>query len=628
MLSIRPLSLLATLLLPVLLLAQEPPAVAPEPAAAESVPNVPAPPTPPESTPAPSDFSEPPDDLLPPPGAVPPRTPTESVVTNLLNLLVERKVLTAGDASGLIRQAEDEAETAKQQAAEVERASETAALAAAAAVREADPDPSDVRVTYIPETVRNQIREEIKLEVMTQARDENWADPRLLPDWVKDITLFGDVRVRQENVFFEEGNDNTGSFPNFNAINSGSPFDVSGVVFSPQLNVDENRQRQRLRVRLGLRADLGEGFTAGLRIATGENNSPVSTNQSLGSDGGFSKYSIWLDRGFVKYEFGSEPDRSFALSMGRFDNPFFSTEVIFDDDLGFDGIALSARYRLWKSVTPFLTAGAFPIFNTSFNFASNQPNKFESDDKYLYAIQGGIDVKPTRHISFRGSVALYRFDNVQGQLSDPFVPLSASDAGNTDSTRPLFAQKGNTYRPLRNITPVAANNFGTTMQFQYFGLASEFTPLALTGKLDLNYWEPVQISIFGEYIRNLDFNGDFIDGVAVNNRGPIGAGDVGPFDGGDTAWIVGLRIGSAVLAKRFDWNFGFTYRHVETDAVVDGFADSDFGLGGTNVEGYTAFANLALSPRVALGARWLSSTEITGPPLRVDILQIDLNAKF
>ena len=104
-------------------------------------------------------------------------------------------------------------------------------------------------------------------------------------------------------ITFRSGNDNTGAFPNFNAINTGPPFDITGTTFSPQLNVDQDRARLRLRLRFGAAADLGDNFTAGLRIATGENNSPVTTNQSLGvannaQGGNFSKYAIWLDRGF------------------------------------------------------------------------------------------------------------------------------------------------------------------------------------------------------------------------------------------------------------------------------------------------------------------------------------------
>ena len=60
----------------------------------------------------------------------------------------------------------------------------------------------DVRVPYIPQTVRDQIRDEVKAEVMTQAKEENWAQPNTFPDWVSRITVEGDVRVRDESRLY------------------------------------------------------------------------------------------------------------------------------------------------------------------------------------------------------------------------------------------------------------------------------------------------------------------------------------------------------------------------------------------------------------------------------------------
>jgi len=380
--------------------------------------------------------------------------------------------------------------------------------------------------------------------------------------------------------------------------------------------------------------DLRENFSAGIRIATGDSNTPTSTNQSLGlanqaQGGNFSKYAIWLDRGFLKYELGGQPNKNLAVTMGRFDNPFFSTEIIWDDDIGFDGVALQGRYQVAKGLTPFFAGGAFPVYNTDFNFASNQPSKFRSDDKWLYAAQGGVEWKVARKIEFKVGAAYYDFRDIEGKLSDPFVPLTAQDAGNTDISRPAFAQKGNTYRPIRDIIPTADNDFGTSRQFQYFGLATKFRDLAITSRLDFNHFEPIQLSLLGEYVKNLAWDENDIDAIAVNNRGPINpTTGVGRYEGGDTAWIAGVRVGKPKFEKLWDWSLGVSYRHVESDAVVDGFVDSDFGGGGTNVEGYTLYGGVALSPNVSFALRWMSANELAGPPLKTDVFQIEVNGKF
>ena len=551
-----------------------------------------------------------------------PATPSQNVTINLINRLVQRGALTKEDAADLIRLAEADAAAARAQAA-------------AAQV----PAPSDdaVRVTYIPEVVKDQIRDDLRAEVMKQAYEEKWAAPRTFPSWVTNFRLFGDVRVRYQNDSFPSGNDNTGGLPNFNSINTGSPFDLTGNNYPSELNADKSRNRLRLRARAGAEVDLGEGFTTGLRIGTGDTNSPVTANQTLGGvnsttagqGGNFSKYSVWLDRAFIKYETALPLDTRLSATVGRFDNPFFSTKMIWADDLGFDGAAVQAKYKGLECVTPFLTMGAFPVFNTDFNYASNQPAKFSSQDKWLEGFQLGTDVKISQDWGAKGAVAYYMYQNVEGRLSSPFTPLSTADVGDTDALRPLFAQKGNTYMALRDIVPTSANGYGTTNQFQYFGLATSFREVALTGQIDYGGFDPCHIALTGEVVKNVAYDEKDINRICVNNRGPdVKSGVPGAFAGGDTGWLVNLNLGNVTLQKRWDWNVNVGYRYVESDAVIDGFCDSDFGGGGTNLKGFTIGGGLGLSSRVWLAARWMSADSIAGPTFKTDIFQFDINAKF
>lgn len=544
--------------------------------------------------------------VLPPP---PQPSPSTNMAVNLVALLVKKGQLTQEEGLALIQQAEAEAK------------------AASAAVPPPPPPAAEdeVSVNYVPQTVRNSIRDEIKQELMAEADEKGYGGSEV-PEWTSRIRAFGDIRGRYEGIFFGEGNDNTGAFPNFNAINTGLPFDTSGTLFSPQYNVDQDRNRARLRARFGADILLGDGFTGGLRVATGDSNSPVSHNQSLGGSGGnFSKYQLWLDRAFISWGTPRDGDHELAAMVGRFDNPFFNTDVMWDDDLGFDGAALRGRSRLNERVSAFGAAGLFPVYNTDFNFASNQPAKFESHDKWLSGAQVGVDWKVADELNAKFGAAWYDFDNISGQLSSPYVPLGPEDASNTDATRPSFAQRGNTYMAIRNILPTAANGFGTTDQWQYYGLASEFQVLTLTGRLDYDASEEVKVSLTGEFIKNLAFDANEIGAEAVNNR--IGPG-TGIFDGGDTAWNLNFLFGRTALAKRGDWVAGVGYRYVESDAVVDGFTDSLFGGGGTNVQGFTLGGAMAVSPNVRLNLRWMTADEVSGPPLSTDTLQFDINSRF
>lgn len=565
----------------------------------------------------------------------PAAAPSPNAMTNLINLLVKRGALTAEEGNALIKEANNEAASAQ--------AASTAAVAAAESPKAPD---GSLRVTYVPESVKKELRDEIKQQVVAEAKQENWATPNAIPEWVSRIKLYGDVRTRYEGDFFPGGNDTHGDIFNYNAINTGAPFDIANIngLLVPSINTDKNRNRFRLRARLGADADLGAGFDAGVRIATGETDSPVSENQTLGAangvqGGNFSNYAIWLDRGFIKYQPWKDDHNAIAFEVGRFDNPFFSTNLVWADDIAFDGAAVQGWARVAKNKNFFFTAGAFPVFNTDFNFASNQPSKFTSDDKWLFAAQGGADWKINQDFAAKFGAAFYYFRHVEGKLSSPCTVVTASDNCSTDDTRPSFAQKGNTYMELRDILPTAANGFGnfanTGGDFQYFGLAAQFHELALTGRFDYGHFDPVHIWIDTDFVKNLAFHKSEIGNIANNN---LSASVVDPnnptqtlpghFNGGDTGYFVNFSVGNPVLAKLWDWNAFIGYKHLQSDAVVDAFTDSDFGLGGTNLKGTILGGSLALSNNIWARLRWMSADNIGGFAYSVDVVQLDLNAKF
>lgn len=277
-----------------------------------------------------------------------------------------------------------------------------------------------------------------------------------------------------------------------------------------------------------------------------------------------------------------------------------------------------------------------PVFTSYFNYASNNTSKYESYNKYLLAAQFGVEFKITDDVEAKMSIAYYDWKNIEGKFSSPFVPASAQDAGDTDNSRPAFAQKGNSYRPIRNITPTAGaapggNLNGTINQFQYFGLATKFKQLYWAGRLDFNHFEPVQVSLLGEFIKNIALDRASMNNLTrpdpvVNNR----AGGNGAWDGGDTAWYMGMSVGKPISAfdKRGDWSVGLGYRHVESDAVIDAFTDSVFGFGGTNMEGYSLNAAMALSKRTWLRLGYMTANQIAGPTLQTDVFLLDFTAKF
>lgn len=616
----------------------EKPSEAPQPLAAPAAADAPPAPKPAALLPDllfdPSGLPIPTEPTTPPPPLPPEEedeTPgmAESLAVNLVKHMVKQGIITPEAGEALFKQAEADVAAAREKRL-ARRAARQEAEQFAQQTGTGEGTGEKIRVTYVPEVVKQELRQQIKQEILSEAKKE--LTSTILPEWVEAWHPFVDFRLRYEYDSYPAGNATNGSFPNFNVINTGPPYDTSGVLFAPQINTDQDRQRMRLRLRIGSEIELGDNFTLGVRLGTGDTNSPVSGNQSFGSTntapggavntqgGQFAKYAIWLDRAFLKWE----PIDSLSFTIGRFDNPFFSSVAIWSEDIGFDGLLLQGRHVFEESgISPFITLGTFPVFNTDLHFASNQPAKFESRDKWLHAVQIGTDWKINKDWHAKAALAYYYFQNIEGKLSTRYIPRNIEDQGDTDHTRPSFAQKGNSYRALRNIdNTTALNGFGATNQFQYYGLASPFRIAAGTFRVDYNGFEPFQVSLMGEYIENLAFNKGATGAVAVNNLAN------GGFDGGNKAWDLNLRFGTPELHKKGDWFAYVGYTHRESDSVVDGFNDQNFGGGGTNLEGYTLGAALALSPRVNAAVRWMSATQIAGPQYKNDILFFDINAKF
>jgi hypothetical protein len=360
----------------------------------------------------------------------------------------------------------------------------------------------------------------------------------------------------------------------------------------------------------------------------------VSTNQSLGGSGGnFSKYQIWLDRAYIRWADSVADGMNVAVTVGRFDNPFFASSLIWDDDLGFDGVAIGGRYQATEAIAPFVTLGAFPVYNTDLNLSSYQSSKSASHDKWLYGAQVGTEWKPAPALATKVGVAYYHFANVEGKLSSPcdirdigdLSKTSAAVTCDTDTYRPSFGQKGNTYMALRDLSATPYGN-GTLLasadEYQYYGLATPFRELAITGRIDYDAFAPIRVSLDGEFVKNLAFNKQMVASKAVNND------ENGAFVGGPTGYMARLTVGKPKLVERWDWSVSLAYKYLESDAVVDGLTDSDFGLGGTNLKGFIFGGSLALGRNILGGLTWSSADSIVGARYSVDTLMADLTARF
>ncbi len=574
--------------------------------------------------------------------AVSPTTaPSSNATINLIRLLVKQGVISQRNADALVKQAEEEAAQA--------RAQQTAAAGSAEAVPP-PPPPGTLRVPYVPEIVKKQIRDEVKQEVLAEAKRDNWAQPEAVPGWSKRIKLKGDFRFRDEADIYSKSN--ADDIVDFAAFNANGPIDLNRVTNPlgiPFLNTRANRyDRLSIRARLGVDAQIFDGVDVGLRLASGGDNGPVSTTQLLG--GGFGKKDIWLDQAFISLR----PSRYLDLMAGRMPNPFFHTDLVWDPDLNFDGVALTADSKgpRWRGLSLFATAGFFPIGYVGSNVPTycgplsigDGCSKLSEYQRWLAAGQIGLDWTDG-DLDWRFGISAYDFHNLQSQESEPcFLYLGFKECS-TDHTRPAFMQKGNTLFLMRQVVQDPSNP-DFTPNPQFVGLSFKYDVVNATQQLSYKINDTQFVTLGLDYARNLAYDTKFACryaplGLPVTNV-LLGAGDyadvcdapekpdqtIAKLQSGPNAYYANLTIGDPEPRSFGAWNVSLGYKYIEPDAVPDAFTDSDFHLGGTNAKGFVIGGSLGIYKNTWITGRWLSANEVYGPPLAIDVLQIDLNAGF
>ena len=594
--------------------------------------------------------------------------PSTNAMVNLIELLSKQGVITKESGEALIAQAEAEAERARESGPAVAGSTpgvkrelvrqegyagpEPTAPQVPAQLAEAPPPPlppapaGTLRVPYVPEVVRKQIAAEVKKEILGEAQQAGWAQPGLVPQWVKGVTISGDVRFRgQADLYSKRNTDGLTGLPtdifDYNQFNENGPIDINARQLQvPFINTRTDRiGRMRIRARLGVDAAVSPIVGVGMRLATGDDASPVSTNQILG--GGLGKKDIWLDRAYLRV---AQPEYG-QIVFGRFENPFRSTELLFDQDLNFDGISatLERKSLLTEGTTVALTLGAFPLDFGSNDFPANDPVKARDQTKWLFSAQlrGGFEAG--NGLNVEAAVAYHSFKNVEGKLSDPCDAYIGGVQCSTDQLRPRFVRKGNSLFYMRNVNDDPTTVTGNDPQPQFLGLVFDYDILDINASASMPIGNGIIASLNGNYVRNLSFRrgevcryaplGNIANNVTNSSTGNTNPCDVAGsnparFNGGNQGWLVGAMVGHVKPRRWGEWNVYGNYRRLESDAVLDAYADSDFHLGGTNAKGYVVGGNIGLFDGLTVGARWLSANEVAGPPLSIDVFQLDLSAAF
>ncbi|HEY6926263.1 MAG TPA: putative porin [Steroidobacteraceae bacterium] len=516
-------------------------------------------------------------------------------VINLLQGLVQKGVLTREQAEQMVRSAK-------------EKAAAEAAVAQQQKVQQEKADQGAIRVPYVPQIVKDEISKqvgeqvapEVAKQVVAEAKSEGWGIPGALPDWIKRVSISGDMRVRGEGDVFPRGNVvNSYPYLNWVAINNAGGFAKAGQTAFLNTSVDHYYLLGRMR--LGFDIALDSGWIVGTRLTTGTLVNPDSTNQVLGQYGG--RYQTNVDLAYLRW-IGGNPVSSRNLLMlegGKVPNPFLSSELVWDTDVTFEGVAGQYRLGLGRngSVPHYLVAtlGAFPVQDNAL---------YPSLNKWMYAGQLAFDLRTQAGSRLQFGAAYYDFNHIVGR-QNAFEPTETGGQP-LDFTAPPYLQKGNTVFDIRNTSDQTQN---------LFALASEFHELEAMVEADYVFSPRYRLEFYADYVKNLGYNTKAVsarygDSVAARNKG----------------YQSELSFGSNLMNHTAAWRAFVGYRYLQRDAVIDAFTDQDYHLGGTDTKGYYIGSDFNFTRRTWMRVRYLSFDAIDGPPLAIDTWQVDINARF
>ena len=369
------------------------------------------------------------------------------------------------------------------------------------------------------------------------------------------LSISGDIRVREE--------------PWFNGPTDGSL----------------NRARARLRARLNVLADLGKEFQAGLTVASGEVNDPTTVTQTLGVF--WTRKAFALDQAYVTYK--PEGFKPLTLTAGKFQYPWYNTELTWDKDLSPEGAAETLAFPLEN--IPLLKRIAVVGFQLPFAETSyNSPTTKNIVQSMTYGVQVQTNWQLTSHLKFSAYTGYYDYQNAnaialalaRASASNPQTPWAGSlqlKAGATDQNSITTTTSANVVTINGKAFPTGVTNVTNAQFGSKFGLFDTIARLEWdTGRAK---WP---VTILGDYVQNTRAcaNAGNILPAPPNTAGLVFTQTTNFACQSNQRrgyWLEG-RAGR--LVEKGDWQVGYTRIFIEREAVLSNFNYSEM-LQGSNV---------------------------------------------
>ena len=259
-----------------------------------------------------------------------------------------------------------------------------------------------------------------------------------MPDWVTNYKLTGDLRGR------------------FDDVSTDSPFTAG----------HDNNMRLRYRLRVGMVVSMVDNMQVGFRLGSDDSAStaanggnPLSNNSTLQFNG--SKKFVYIDAAYGRWTPITNDTWIATGTIGKMDNPFVASAMLFDPDYTPEGAAVQTSYKP-DNFNTFLANGAVFVID-----------QFNSRGPFLYGMQGIWNATWTPHVATSAGLSVYGFgDQKSIGLKNPGTATPYdTNLGNTIA--------GGTF--ARNYNPVVGSG-SLTYTFDSFPFYPSSFPVRVGGE--------------------------------------------------------------------------------------------------------------------------------------------------
>jgi hypothetical protein len=398
------------------------------------------------------------------------------------------------------------------------------------------------------------------------------------------LTFSGEVRLRYDQLYGQLNNLPNGSNP---------------AIIGNELST---RQRLRVRVRLGIKGQIGKEFEWGIRFASGSYADAAGLNQTLTDF--FNRKPFNLDNAYIAYS--PSKIRGLRLQAGKFEVPWVRTEMTFDNDLQVEGVneiySRGFKDRTLKNLT--FVAWQLPFLERNSAFVRNADGTVNVDesgragrDLALYGAQLRARLEPSKNSALTLSLSDLFFSGTQfitpvqffgNQLLLPLtlnIPATANSPAQSVTAQVSIS---------RDLLVAGAGNLGLSTASNNAlnrdgRLSSGFNLLDLIARLDLTRSKRFPLALTFNFVTNTRARD-------VVLAGPGGADRILPNNENKGYWA---EIQAGKQSERGDLQFGYTFFRIEKDAVLTPFNFSEL-IQQSDVRVQRLNFNYTVDPRVVL----------------------------